>query len=135
MNYAKIDRNSRLKGCIHFRWQEAIPANRPFPTDERVLQNILALGRYLDSVRNYLGGQPIYVTSWYRDRATNIRVGGSRNSQHLFGNAVDFYCNHMYPAKVYYLLDSWHGSKGGLGLYKTHVHLDLRGHRARWDYR
>lgn len=31
----------------------------------------------------------IQVTSWYRDPDENIRVGGSPDSQHLFGFAVD----------------------------------------------
>ena len=29
------------------------------------------------------------VTSWWRDRATNERVGGSAQSQHLLGTALD----------------------------------------------
>ena len=26
-------------------------------------------------------------------------------------------------------------SEGGLGLYKTFIHYDIRGTKARWDYR
>jgi len=29
------------------------------------------------------------VTSWYRTRSSNLRVGGSRDSQHLIGTAFD----------------------------------------------
>lgn len=38
----------------------------------------------------FAAGRPnIRVTSWWRDRATNARVGGAANSQHLTALAVD----------------------------------------------
>jgi hypothetical protein len=43
----------------------------------------------MDEIRRLLGS-PIHVTSWYRCPELNERIGGSRNSQHMVGEAVDF---------------------------------------------
>lgn len=37
----------------------------------------------------YAGEPPVRVTSWWRSRRDNARVGGHPNSQHLTGLAVD----------------------------------------------
>lgn len=39
---------------------------------------------------------PFFITSSYRDKETNDRVGGSKNSAHLRGNAVDIHCENSY---------------------------------------
>ncbi len=49
-----------------------------------------ALG--MEKVRLLLGGNPISINSWYRNPELNLRVGGSKNSQHMKGEAVDFIC-------------------------------------------
>lgn len=46
----------------------------------------------MESVRAVLGDKPIIVTSGYRCRALNDIVGGSVNSAHMRGYAVDFIC-------------------------------------------
>jgi peptidoglycan hydrolase-like protein with peptidoglycan-binding domain len=46
-----------------------------------------ALVRALDAYRQRYG--PTKVTSGYRDIKHNQKVGGARNSQHLYGNAAD----------------------------------------------
>lgn len=125
-------RQKLITGAKHFYWNEAIKPGHPQPADSLAYARIVDAARHLESVRAYLGGHPIYVTSWYRDARHNAKVGGSPRSRHLFGDAVDFYCRHLTPKEIYQRLDNWHGSKGGLGLYKTHVHLDFRGYRARW---
>lgn len=35
---------------------------------------------------------PLIITSGYRPHALNAQVGGSLNSDHLYGRAADFYC-------------------------------------------
>ena len=42
----------------------------------------------LNTIRDALG-QPIIITSWYRDAMHNKKAGGVQNSQHLDGSAVD----------------------------------------------
>ena len=39
---------------------------------------------------------PFFITSSYRDKLTNEKVGGSKNSSHLRGNAVDIHCENSY---------------------------------------
>jgi hypothetical protein len=36
-----------------------------------------------------MGKSKVYVTSGWRSRSINASVGGSPNSQHIFGNAID----------------------------------------------
>lgn len=45
----------------------------------------------LEVVRTLLKGR-ILVSSWYRSPAVNKAVGGSKNSKHMEGLAIDFIC-------------------------------------------
>ena len=58
------------------------------PTDYLINLTILAQN-YLDPVREAVG-KPVVITSGYRCRALNTKVGGSQNSAHLTGEAADF---------------------------------------------
>lgn len=131
-NYRKIQRDKSIYRCQHFYWREVCKPNQPLPTNQETLKRIVDLAGYLELVRVRLGGKPLYITSWYRDPDYNRRVGGSTASRHLYGDAVDFYCNHLTPKQILNRLNQWHGAKGGLSAYSRHVHLDIRGHRARW---
>lgn len=55
-----------------------------------VLETLKRTAMGLESVRVRLGGAPILVSSGYRAPAVNRAVGGSPNSQHMRGQAVDF---------------------------------------------
>ena len=55
----------------------------------QAVENLKALvNNVLDPVRESWG-KPIIVTSGFRCKAVNEKVGGSKNSQHTFGYAVD----------------------------------------------
>lgn len=80
--------------------------------------------------------EPIHVLSGVRCEFHNHKVGGTRHSQHILGNAADIYINGITPAKLYQYLDG-NDDKfgiGGLGLYieQGFVHVDVRKERARW---
>lgn len=116
----------------NFHWWEATQYGRRKVSDKSVRANIIRTARNLDRIREFLGGQPIIITSWYRDPVSNKQVGGVSNSRHITGDGVDFFVRHLTPRQVYNRLDAYHHSKGGLGLYSGHIHIDWRGHRARW---
>lgn len=60
------------------------------PTDEQIAALSLLCRKVLEPVRAHFG-KPISVTSGYRGPALNKAVGGSKTSQHCFGQAVDFH--------------------------------------------
>ena len=94
--------------------------------------NMEATAKTLEEARKRLG-EPIRLTSIFRNEAYNRRVGGVRNSTHRLFSACD--CVTAQPAKLYLtLLDLRREGlfKGGLGLYRSFVHLDSRGHNATW---
>ena len=61
--------------------------NTPPP---EVTVNLVYLATQLEKVRELLGGVPIIISSGYRSPELNRLVKGSKSSQHLLGEAVDF---------------------------------------------
>ena len=104
---------------------------------EEVYLNIVKVANQLQYLRDYLG-KPIKVNSAYRSPEHNAKVGGSKTSQHLLGKAADITIQSLKPAEVFMiieeLIDMGHMLQGGLGLYDTFVHYDIRKTKARWDY-
>ena len=59
------------------------------PQSEEVVENLRDLClEVLQPLRDHLG-RPVTITSGYRCKELNKRVGGVRNSQHLKGEAAD----------------------------------------------
>lgn len=68
--------------------------------DARAKNNLIELVQlYLDPLRRFLK-RPIRVTSGYRNRDLNTAVGGSSNSSHLTGEAVDIKVEGMTAAEL-----------------------------------
>lgn len=63
---------------------------RDLPLDETLTANAQALAENLQAVWDFLG-KPVGVSSWYRPTTINRQAKGSKTSQHLHGEAVDFY--------------------------------------------
>lgn len=83
----------------------------------------------LQKLRDALG-KPIIINSGYRTKEHNKAIGGSPNSQHLLGRAVDISIVGMKPDEVAKVAEGI--GFGGIGIYKTFVHLDIRSNKARW---
>ena len=69
--------------------------------------------------------RPLPISSGYRCESHNERVGGSKNSQHLHGCAVDIRLpnrNIVHEVALEAVLCDFKG----FGLYDTWLHLDLR---------
>lgn len=57
--------------------------------NENIYDNMIRLLWLLDDIRTLFYDKPIYITSFYRNRKHNIKVGGVVNSYHMLGAAVD----------------------------------------------
>lgn len=82
---------------IHFTFTEAAQncgrgpngfANGAVPPAQ-IRENLLRTMWKVEALRHQLGDQPIQVNSGFRDRQCNASVGGSSNSRHLYGDALD----------------------------------------------
>jgi uncharacterized protein YcbK (DUF882 family) len=101
-----------------------------------VYENIIKLASQLQFLRDYTG-RPITINSAYRCPEHNAKISGSsKKSQHMLGKAADITIQSLKPAEVFMiiedLIDMGHMLQGGLGLYDTFVHYDIRKTKARW---
>jgi uncharacterized protein YcbK (DUF882 family) len=103
-----------------------------------VYENVIKLAGELQKLRTYLD-RPIRINSAYRCESHNSNVKGSKTSQHLLGKASDITVQSLKPAEIFIiiedLIDMGEMLQGGLGLYDTFVHYDIRKSKARWDAR
>jgi uncharacterized protein YcbK (DUF882 family) len=91
----------------------------------------------LQNIRNQFG-KPIIINSGYRTPEYNKKVGGATRSQHCYGTAADIVVDGVSPTRVAGAAEKAlkeTGHKGGIGLYKSFVHIDVRTTRYRWDQR
>lgn len=100
--------------------------------------NVQRLAEELQYIRNYIQ-RPININSGYRCESYNNTIpGSSSRSQHVLGKAADIVVSGMNSTQVFQQLDELqHKGKihtGGMGLYDTFVHYDIRGYRKRWNY-
>ena len=66
-----------------------------------VLESLTYTCRVLEKVRRRLDGTPVYIESGFRHGELNAKIGGSHRSQHLYGQAADFFVLH------HDMLDVW----------------------------
>ena len=102
---------------------------------EDLMDNVKLLAKNLQVLRDYID-KPIRIISGYRTKRYNTRIGGARRSQHMLAKAGDLKVAGMKPrelkAVIEQLIKEGKMMKGGVGLYKTFVHYDVRGRNARW---
>lgn len=96
--------------------------------------------------------KPMYVVSWYRTKAENLKVGGIANSNHLLGCALDFHFLNNEPtekefiwmAKKWNTIMKKYNAVGEMGIYKWGYHIGMQnseqakvnGHKfVHWDSR
>lgn len=101
---------------------------------DAMLPNIVPSVRVADEARRRLG-KPITVTSGYRNLAYNRAIGSGPGSQHVQFKALDLKTGPL--ATLYRILldlrrEKFAGFSGGLGLYRSFVHVDCRPRPATW---
>lgn len=116
----------------HLLWSElACHDGTPYPDVWRTGRAV-QLAAVFEQAREMLGGVPIVILSGYRTEKYNASIEGSAlKSQHVQGRALDIWHPLLSPRDVFVRLrkESQAGRLpllGGLGLYKTFVHMDVR---------
>ena len=74
----------------------------------------------------------VTVNSGYRTPAHNKKVGGAAYSQHLYGTAADITVKGVKPRDVAAYAETLLPNTGGIGIYDTFVHVDVRKTKSRW---
>lgn len=89
----------------------------------------------LEAIRVHFG-RPVTITSGYRTVSYNAGLkNSSKKSQHCNGLAADIQVEGHTPLEVYNYTCSLLGDHGGVGIYNTFVHVDVRASKSRFDYR
>jgi uncharacterized protein YcbK (DUF882 family) len=101
----------------------------------QVVTNIIELAKNLQVLRDEVK-KSIQITSGYRSPEHNAKVKGAKNSQHITGMAADIKVAGMTPKQVAEVIERLIAEKkmkeGGIGIYKTWLHYDIRNTKARW---
>lgn len=88
-------------------------------------------------------GHPIRITSAYRCSAHNKIIGGAKNSQHIFGNALDIQpqtfssaaqLERLFSSCEKYFSSIGDARKRSPSLPSNFVHVDTRSDKRRWIY-
>ena len=114
---------------------------------ESVLMEVKKLANQLQIIRDFIQ-QPIYINSGYRCKEHNAKIGGAHKivngkrvetSKHVLGQAADMRVDNVSPSDLYEAIENLikfnHIFEGGLGVYKTFTHYDIKLTRSRWDNR
>lgn len=110
--------------------------------DEKLLYLILDFMQVLD--QEGYDSEGFYVREGHRHPHYNYTRGGASQSQHIYGKAADLVIEDINRDGsitdedkdiCLELLEELVGNKGGMGLYPgtMTIHIDTRGHRARWN--
>lgn len=122
-----------MKLTTNFSLSEFNKHNFTVPTD--VLRNLIELAKNLQVLRDEVK-KPIKITSGYRSPEHNAKIGGAKASQHITGKAADIKIEGMTPKQVAAVIEKLIAAgkitEGGIGIYKTWIHYDIRGTKARW---
>jgi len=103
-----------------------------------LMPNLILLAKNLEIIRDYFKA-PVTIVSGYRSPKHNKNVGGAKLSQHLKAKAADIkikgYNSRQIHTGILKLINDKKIIAGGVGLYDSFVHYDIRDVHAIWDLR
>ena len=122
----QLEKNFKLQ---EFRCKDGTDA------PEELMENVKKLAKNLQVLRDHIQ-KPITIISGYRTPEYNKKCGGVKRSQHLLAKAADIIVKDMTSLEVrdiiIQLIKEGKMDPGGVGIYPTFTHYDVRGRNARW---
>ena len=88
----------------------------------------------LQNIRDHFGAA-VTINSAYRTESYNKKIGGATKSQHVNGTAADIVVKGATPLEVAQYVEHIMPDSGGIGVYQSFTHVDVRANRSRWDNR
>lgn len=123
--YSKVkDGNKKLSANFKVREFACTDGSDPIFIDSDLVD-------ILQKIRAHFG-KPVTITSAYRTPGKNKACGGTKYSFHLYGKAADIKISTVAPEKIAAYAEKLMPKSGGIGIYNTFVHVDVRSTRARW---
>ena len=92
----------------------------------------LTLVNALECIREHFK-KPVYINSAYRNPAYNAMIGGAKRSMHMYGMAADIHINGVTPKQIAEYANTLMPDRGGIGIYDSFCHIDVRATKARWN--
>lgn len=86
----------------------------------------------LQKIRDHFG-KAVTINSAYRTPSHNKKEGGATHSQHLYGTAADIKVSGVSPKDVARYAETLLTGRGGIGIYSTFTHIDVREVKSRWN--
>ena len=77
--------------------------------------------------------KPVIINSAYRTPSYNFKVGGAAQSQHCYGTAADITIKGVTPKALAAYVETLMPTTGGVGIYDSFTHVDVREDRSRWN--
>jgi len=117
----------------HLKWSEVRCKGDGCCEGGRLTVNTVELFEVIRSQVGIALGEevPIYVNSGFRCPKHNRKVGGSKNSLHMMGMAMDLRTPEGMSNEMFYIVCCLCNPNGGNGIYPWGCHVDT-GKRRRW---
>ena len=128
----KLSDNFTLAEYLHSATANKYGFTEQYNPPANILANIRRINKYVERIREEMN-RPLRITSGYRCKRVNDKVGGVGNSMHLDALAVDIAYNSIPDALK--LVDA--GIKAGftrIGLGNGFIHFDLKPSKTVWLY-
>ena len=90
------------------------------------------LAEVLEKIRTHFG-KAVNINSGYRTETHNKKNGGAAYSQHKYGLAADISIRGVTPKQIAAYAETLLPGTGGIGIYSSFTHIDVRKVKARWD--
>jgi uncharacterized protein YcbK (DUF882 family) len=134
----QLTKNFNLSEFLYSKWfdkRTQALVIKMYNETNSIQHNIQKLANQLQALRNELG-VPVIINIAYRPVFYELSKGRDGTSKHTKGEAGDITAQGLKPkyvaAKIEQLISSGDMLQGGLGVYPTFVHYDIRKTRARW---